>query len=79
MNARKNYRPGWDSAFFMERATPEWRPAPRRESEPIRFAEPEPFNFERVRRAWADIGVIANEKWIREHMAMLKKWQERRR
>jgi hypothetical protein len=81
----KKYRPGWDSAFFIERATPEWEPRPWRDSGVIIVPDID-FNVARAIRAWRAIDIELTETHIRRHLAQmeayerrLEKRQERRR
>ena len=67
----------WDSAFFMERATPEWKQAPQVEGSGLPRFKKQPFDFEACREAWAAAKVKKEirEKDVRGHMAMLEKWR----
>ena len=61
MSAKRKHRPNWDEGFFMARADPEWRPAPRDESEPLKIRSKR-FNFEACRKAWAAIGADSKRR-----------------
>jgi hypothetical protein len=66
----------WDSAFFMARADPEWKPQPRRESKKLPDI-PFSFDFEKCRKAWAAVGVTVNEAAVKIHIVELAAWQRR--
>lgn len=67
----------WDSAFFMERATPEWKQAPRAESEKL---PDQSFSFDwaAIRKSWEAVGVTwLKEAEVRIHVVELAEWQRR--
>ena len=60
------------------RTDPERQKKPPLESWELPEFDQRPFDFEKCRKAWTAVGVIANEKEIREHMAKLEEWGKRR-
>jgi hypothetical protein len=76
----KKHRPNWDDASFIMRSDVERVKKPRIAPEKIELPDtPEEIDMDRCLKAWRAIGVINNEKWIRESWERIQKWQRKRR
>jgi len=69
----------WDSAFFMERATPEWRQREREESEPPLKLKSQKFDMKKCLAAWRAIGVHNSASERRAGMERLERLRGRRK
>jgi hypothetical protein len=76
MKPAKKHRPNWDSGFFMERTDTERVKVPRLEPGKLPRFKKRPFDIQAALKSWRAIGVHLSAEQIREHMAMLKKWEK---
>ena len=74
---KAKFKPGWDSAFFLEQAHEEWKQAPRLESEPLEVSVNKQFGIWDLERVWSAIGVRFDVVRFMDHLEMLERWRRR--
>jgi hypothetical protein len=76
MKPARKHRPNWDDASYLMRTDPEREEKPRLEGGKLPRFKKQPFDIQAALKSWRAIGVHLSAEQIREHMAMLKKWEK---